>query len=86
MNSARCKPFPNTTIHASARRIGRGEFAGFYRATIRTVEHGAWRPYVSRFRSDCIRTSRADAMADAIAAMNEAAATGYVPSPFVLMK
>jgi hypothetical protein len=84
MTSKQCERFPNTWIHASARRIGRGEFAGQYRATIRTIEYGAWRPYVSRFSCQIVRTSRADAMADALAAMNEAAASGYVPAPFKL--
>lgn len=86
MQSMVCAKYPNTVIYAGARKIGQGEFAGAYRAIIRTVETSAWtRPHVSRFRCDVVRTSRADAMADAMAGQEAAVSTGYVPAPFVLI-
>jgi hypothetical protein len=77
-----CQPFPNTRIFASARKIGRGAMAGCYLGRVETSEVNGWgKAYISRFTSQCFRTSRADALADATRAMNEAALSGYVP-PF----
>lgn len=78
-----CKPFPNTRIHWTARKVGRGPFAGSYRGVVTTVESNNWSPASwtrGRFVSDCHRATRADAMADAAKAAQEAASTGYVPS------
>ena len=75
-----CVAFPNARIFSSARKIGRGEFAGYYRGRIVTSERNGWgKDYNSTFDSDRIRLTRADALADALAAMNEAAQYGYVP-------
>lgn len=76
-----CQPFPNTRIFASARKVGRGQFAGYYQGRVATSEVNGWgKAHVSSFASQCYRTSRADALADATRAMNEAALSGYVPS------
>lgn len=81
-----CAPFPNTHVHHASRRIGRGDLAGGYRATVRTVEHSAWsRPCVSRWQSAVAFADRADADAFAEAGAREAARTGYVPSGFTLL-
>ncbi len=79
-----CIAFPNTRIFSSAHKIGRGEFAGYYRGRVVTSErngYGWGKDCNSSFDSDVIRLTRADALADALAAMNEAAQSGYVP-PF----
>lgn len=76
-----CEPFQNTTIHASARRIGRGPLAGAYRGYIRTVERSAWlTPCRNTYASAIARPTRELALADADAAAQEAARTGYVPA------
>lgn len=76
-----CAAFPNTRIFASAHKIGRGEFAGYYRGRVVTIERNGWgRDYKSTFNSAVVRLTRADALADSVAAMNEAAQSGYVPA------
>ncbi len=79
-DSIQCAPFPNATVFASARKISRGSLAGGYRARVATVERSAWTaPCCYSKRSAGAFVTKADAMAAAIKAAEEAAATGFVP-------
>ena len=73
-NTIQNDAFPNTTVHYTARKIGRGYFAGYYSSHVRTVERSAWlAPCVSDWRGDVISGTRADALAWAEKAALEAA-------------
>ena len=78
-----CTPFPNTRIHWSARKVGRGPLADSYVGIVTTVEANNWSPSSwprNRFVSNVNRATRADAMSDAEMAAREAAHTGCVPA------
>jgi hypothetical protein len=81
MTTMVCAKFPNTTIISGARKIGRGEFRGYYRGWVRTIERSAWlTPCINTFHSDAVSVTREDALHGAEIAAKEAAATGYVPA------